>query len=256
MVNDMEFATRFAQESGEEIVRLRRSTGRHKKLDRTDVTDADVGVNVQFIHDVRHREGRGTSVSGEERSHKGSGNRIWVIDPIDGTGEYVDDSVPDARRTTCVGISLLVNQRVVLSVVNNPFRGEMFTATSTGLARLNGRVIRCSKQSVVAGAPYDYAHWDGAAYNLPRLEAAFGKPLGTYSAIYQACMVAAGRSVFAAFAGKTIHDIAPAALLVERAGGIVTDFQGKQLSWRSLKPGVLYANSTGHSKVLEALSSL
>lgn len=255
-MNDLEFAIQFARERGDEIVALRCSTGRHKKLDRTDVTDADVGVNIRFIEEVTRREGPQTSVHGEERSYKGSGDRLWVIDPIDGTGEYVDDSISDSLRTTCIGISLLANWKPVLSVVNNPFRKELFTVTDNTPTLLNGRIAQCSKTSTT-NVPYDYAHWDGAAHDLPRLEATFGKRLGAHSAIYQACMVATGQSEFAAFAGSTIHDIAPAALLVQQAGGVVTDFHARQLSWRSLKPGVLYANNKSrHSRVIEVLRQL
>ncbi len=255
MLSDLDFGVRFAKRAGDEIVRLRMTTKRRKKLDRTDVTDADEDINCRFIQAVKRREPK-ASVQGEERSLVRGNAKVWTIDPIDGTGEYVDDSIPDSLRTTCVAISLLLAGRLVLSVVNNPFRRELFIATAHGPVLLNGQPIRCSEHQLARGAPYDYAHWQDALFDLPRLEARLGKPLGVYSAIYQACMVAAGRSVFAAFAGATIHDIAPGALLVAQAGGLVTDFQGRSLSWSSLRSGVLYANRLGHQQAIMALRSL
>ena len=255
-MNDLEFAVSFAEKSGEKLVRLRRLTNRSKKIDRTDVTGVDISVNDDLILDVGHREGPDTSVLGEERSHNGCGRRAWVIDPVDGTGEYVDDTVQDEHRTTCVGVGLLVDWQPVLSVAYNPFRREMFTATRTGPTLLNGRAVRCSSLAPGMGVPYDYAHWNGAAYNLPDLEATLGKRLGSYSAIYQACMVASGCSTFAAFAGDTLHDVAPAVLLVQGAGGVVTDFQGRELAWQSLAPGVLYASRTAQRYALDILGSL
>lgn len=255
-LNDLEFAVNFAEKSGEKLVRLRRSTTRSKKIDRTDVTGVDISVNDDLILDVGRREGPDTSVLGEERSHNGCGRRVWVIDPVDGTGEYVDDSVQDEHRTTCVGIGLLVDWRPVLSVAYNPFRREMFTATRTGPTLLNGRTVQCSGLRPGTGVPYDYAHWNSAAHDLPRLEDTLGKRLGSYSAIYQACMVASGRSTFAAFAGDTLHDVAPAVLLVRGAGGVVTDFQGRELTWQSLAPGVLYASRAAQEYALGILSSL
>jgi fructose-1,6-bisphosphatase/inositol monophosphatase family enzyme len=255
-LNDLEFAVNFAEKSGEKLVQLRSSTYRSKKIDRTDVTGVDISVNDDLILDVERREGPDTSVLGEERSHNGCGRRIWVVDPVDGTGEYVDDAVQDEHRTTCVGVGLLVDWQPVLSVAYNPFRREMFTATRTGPTLLNGRKVRCSNLTPDTGVPYDYAHWSGAAYDLPSLEDPLGKPLGSYSAIYQACMVASGRSTFAAFAGNTLHDVVPAVLLVQQAGGLVTDFRGRELTWQSLTPGVLYASRAAQRYALDALGSL
>ncbi len=255
-MEDLEFAERFARHAGGRIVALRKTAGRRKKLDRTDVTDADESLNDEFIQAVERREGSNASVKGEERSKMTGAARVWVIDPVDGTGEYVDDSVPDRQLTTCVGISLLVQGRLTLSVVNNPFRREMFTAQAGGSAKLNGRAITCSSADWRRGMRYDYAHWDSAPYDLRGLERVLGRPIGHYSAIYQACMVATGRSAFAAFPGNTIHDIAPGGLVVFRAAGRVTDLRGGRLDWDDLGRGVLYANRVVHAQALRAIAAL
>lgn len=254
MSTDLEFAESFVRSAGRKVVLLRTTTGRRKKLDRTDVTDADEAINIDLIWAVRRREGRNASVRGEERSDIVKGAlRVWVIDPIDGTGEYIDDSVPDARRTTCVALALFVGGRLVLSVVYNPFRNELFVAEAGGPTRLNGRLVACSPVGLTS---YDYCHWDGARFDVRRLRRSLGEPRGSYSAIYQACEVAAGRSAFAVFPGNTIHDIAPGALLVVCAGGRVTDLRGRPLSWRDLNHGVLFASAASHSSALQLVTSL
>lgn len=255
MSTDLDFAVHSAKLAGAVIVELRKTGRRRKKLDRTDVTDADERINKQFIKAVKLREGDRASVHGEEKSRKVRGaKRTWIIDPLDGTGEYVDDSIPDAELTVCVGIALMIEGRLVLAVVFNPFRGEWFVTEGSNTT-LNGRRIQCSPAAFRPGVPYDYSHWNGARPDLRRLERSLGKPIGTYSAIYQACLVASGRSAFAAFPGNTIHDIAPSALLVASTGR-VTDFRGRRLDWSDLNHGVLYASRAAHAAALEAIAVL
>ncbi len=256
MPTDLEFAVSFAEAAGRRMVNMRSGVGRSKKLDRTDVSDADTDINRRFIVAVRQRSGGKDSVRGEEQSDDRRSERIWIIDPIDGTTDYLDDSIPSHLHTCCVGIALMVRGVLVLSVVFNPFRREMFIAQAGTQTTLNGRPIRCSVQPVGRGVAYDYAHWSAARHNLPLLERAFGKPLGVYSAIYQACMVATGRSAFAAFAGDTIHDIGPAALLVKQANGVVTDFGGRPVNFLAPVPGVLYASRSAAPFALGALRTL
>jgi myo-inositol-1(or 4)-monophosphatase len=239
------------------MVQKRTTTRRRKKLDRTDVTDVDTGLNDELIKRVKQREGRRASVRGEERSNIILGTRrLWVVDPVDGTGEYIDDSIPDAERTTCVGLALFINGKLMLSMVYNPFRKELFVADRHGRTRLNDRVIACSPTVLSRGEPYDYCYWDDVRFDVRGLERWLGKPRGVYSAIYQACEVAAGRSAFAVFPGDTIHDIAPATLLVARAGGVVTDLRGKPLLWRNLSHGVLLASKAAHAPALRLIASL
>jgi myo-inositol-1(or 4)-monophosphatase len=177
------------------------------------------------------------------------------MDPIDGTGEYVKLTIPSYELTCCIGISLFVDGVLTLSVVYNPFRGEMFTATHDRRALCNDNPLACSSQQLKLGVPYDYSYWDGAAFDARKLDQWLGAPLGVYSAIYQACMVASGRSAFAFFPGNTIHDIAPGALLVARAGGRVTDMYGNPLQWDNLTRGVVYAGRASHAQALSLLLS-
>lgn len=256
MSSDLGFAVCFARQAGGQMVDMRKGVGVRRKLDRTAVSDADERINREFIQAIRTRSGGCDAVRGEELSDQRPARRVWVIDPIDGTGEYIDPSIPDEYRTSCVGIALLESGRLVLSVVFNPFRRELFTVQRGGPTLLNGRPIRCSAQQAQRGVAYDYAYWDGARFHLPRLERVFGSPLGVYSAIYQACMVAAGRSAFAAFAGDTIHDIAPATLVAVGGGARVTDFAGLPLNWLDLSRGVLYANPASQATALRVLRSL
>lgn len=97
-------------------------------------------------------------------------------------------------------------------------------------------MARLAQEELTQGVAYDYCYWDDAAIDARFLEAVIGvPPLGSYSAINQACDVARGKSAFAVFPGDTIHDIAPGALLVDLAGGAVS------VRWDNLSAGAVYA---------------
>ncbi len=234
MERELAFATQFATEAGRYMLSARLSALQSQKLDRTVVTNIDHEINASFIGKVQAAFGRHTVVIGEEASAGRLGKGFaWIIDPVDGTGEYVDTTVADENRTTCVGIALLEDGISQISVVYNPWREEMWVADrASGRATCNDKVLNLRAGSSTFLSPtmsYDFCHWDGAAPDARILERYMSRrPLGYYSAISQACAVAGGQSAFAVFPGDTIHDIAPGALLVELAGGGVTDGRGRQ----------------------------
>jgi fructose-1,6-bisphosphatase/inositol monophosphatase family enzyme len=231
-----------------------------QKLDRTVVTNIDRELNEAFIREVQAAFGRHTVVIGEEASSGklGSGS-AWVIDPIDGTGEYVDTAVADEDRTTCVGIALLEAGITQLSVVYNPWREEMWVADrASGRATRNDRVLNLQSRQHSQLSPlmsYDFCHWDNATPDTRLLESyMLHPPLGYYSAISQACAVAAGDSDFAVFPGDTLHDVAPGSLLIELAGGVVANIGGHQRGdLYDLRGGTIYAVN---QKVCEGVASI
>lgn len=255
--SDLQFAIDFARKAGDIMLRGRAKAKVSLKLDRTVVTDLDKRINLAFIEDAGEHSGVKSTVIGEEASstEDTAGNKIWVIDPIDGTGEYIDDNVPDKERTSCVGLAMFEGADLKFSVVFNPFRDELFVADrNREHTLLNDQPIHVSKQPIVPGVDYDYCQWDGSLVDARFLDKILGKPLGSYSAIYQAMMVASGRSAFAIFPGKTVHDIAPGALAVELAGGTVTDLNGEPIDW-SNPNGAIYSNGLDHESIVRALSA-
>jgi myo-inositol-1(or 4)-monophosphatase len=248
--DDLRFTVGFVRKAGQHMVGARTEAFVSKKLDKTAVTDVDTLINTWFIEAVRDHAGDRASVLGEEASARVEGSEeTWVIDPVDGTGEYIRPDIPDSERSSCIGAAMLRNGQAQLSVVLNPFRNELFVADrDLGGAFLNGQ--RLDLQQTEAGQttfgpdiPYDYTHWQGAASDPRFFEELVGRPpIGSHSAIYQACDVARGRSTFDVFSGNTIHDIAPGAVIVELAGGAVSDVDGRNLNWGNLH-GAVYASN-------------
>lgn len=152
----------------------------------------------------------------------------WVIDPLDGTTNYIHDSAP-----YCVSIALRNRTELLLGVVYEVCRDECFYAWKGGKAFLNGEEIRVSQVQELKNAflitelPYDHCRYKQTAEHL--IHALYGEVAGLRmngSAASALCYVAAGRvdGWAEAFIGR--WDFAAAALIILEAGGCVTDFYG------------------------------
>jgi len=191
--------------------------------------------------------------SGENLSPEGRSPTRWIIDPLDGTTNY-------SHGLAFYSISIAVEHegRVVLGTVSNPQTGEFFLAWRGGGATLNGRPIHVSSVSsletslVATGFPYDsreratryLAFWRAImmrAHGLRRLG----------SATLDMCYVAAG--IFDAYYEESLNpwDWAAGALIVEEAGGQVSDYEGRpfQLDFKQC----LATNGQIHDEMLDIL---
>ena len=154
----------------------------------------------------------------------------WVIDPLDGTTNYIHDNAP-----YCVSIALRSRDELLLGVVYEVSRDECFYAWKSGKAWLNGEPLHISDIDDVTNAflivelPYNDAAYKQIAMHL--LDDLYGKAGAIRmngSAAAAICYVAAGRfdGWLEAFIGK--WDYSAAALIVLEAGGEVTDFYGSR----------------------------
>ena len=154
----------------------------------------------------------------------------WVVDPLDGTTNYIHDNAP-----YCVSIALRDKQSLLLGVVYEPCRDECFYAWKGGGAYVNGERLRVSLVSelkdafVVTELPYNFEQYARTGEHL--IHELYGKVAGIRmngSAALALCYVAAGRfdAWLEAFIGK--WDFSAAALMVLEAGGKVTDFLGNE----------------------------
>ncbi len=152
----------------------------------------------------------------------------WVIDPLDGTTNYIHDNAP-----YCVSIALHRGTEMLIGVVYEVCRDECFYAWKGGGAWLNGYSINVSDVDrlddafVFCELPYNAdAYQSTALYLIKHLYGKIGGIRMNGSAAAAICYVAAGR--FEAWAEAFIGhwDYAAAALIVIEAGGRVTDFYG------------------------------
>ena len=114
---------------------------------RGPVTDADLVVN-QVLRKVLVQDGDGwLSEENVDDFHRLRKNRVWVVDPLDGTREFLE-GVPE----WCVSIGLVENGRAIAGGICNPVTGEVFLGSlETGLT-YNGKKVWASEKRDLAGA--------------------------------------------------------------------------------------------------------
>lgn len=256
MINSeyIEFGEHLAAKAGE-IMQSERDSRLHiqRKPDKTLVTQVDLAIQDLAIDEIIHTF-PGHAVIGEERSYGPSDAvHVWRIDPLDGTGEYIEGT-DSGLPTYGFGLAKQYRSTLEAGLFFNPSRDEMYVAAKGLGSYLNNERIRVNQAAFAPGVAYDFTHWQSRLGDAHVFEEVLGPALNYYSAIYQGCTVALGRSAFSVFLGDTAHDIAPAAIIVEEAGGKVSDVYGEPHNWRGEMLGAIFSNRITHTRVLEALS--
>jgi histidinol-phosphatase len=231
VTDDLTFAQTLA-DAADEITRARflaRDLVVKRKPDRTPVTDADTAVE-DAVRALLAAERPDDQVVGEERGGTLTGGRAWVLDPIDGTKNFLR-GVP-AWATL---IALVVDGRPEVGVISAPALGRRWwAATGQGAWTTdpNGgqRRIRVSGVRELADAylsTTDLGSW--VTYHsreryLGLVDACW--ETRAFGDFWQHCLVAEGSLDLAAEPIVNPWDVAPAQVLVEEAGGRFTDLSG------------------------------
>jgi len=177
----------------------------------------------------------------------------WIIDPLDGTTNY-------AHGYPCFSVSLALEHKdeVILGVVYDPMRDELFTASKNQGACLNGKQIKVSgietliKSLLATGFPYDRkVHEDNNLDNFRDLLMASQEVRRDGSAALDLCYVAMGR--FDGFWELKLKpwDVAAGSLIVCEAGGLVSTLSGGKSSIHDSE--ILASNGRIHTQMIEVL---
>ena len=177
----------------------------------------------------------------------------WVIDPLDGTSNYIHDMAPYS-----VSIALRDREELLLGVVYEVCRNECFYAWKGSKAYLDGKEIRVTdvavldKAFVALGFPYDSDHYRPVAQKL--VDRLYGYAGGTRllgSAAAELCYVACGRFDARIEGHLGPWDVAAGGLILMQAGGRLSDFAGGD-TWPSAEQ-VMASNGVIHDKILRLL---
>ena len=207
----------------------------------------------QAIIDTIRRAYPGHAILAEESGTQGKNEFEWVIDPLDGTTNYLHGFPQFA-----VSIALRYRGRLEGGVVYDPVRDEIYTAERGNGALLNDRRLRVTEHKGLKGAllgtgiPFrDQRHIDaylGMLKTLTQETAGIRRP---GSAALDFAYVAAGRTDGFWELGLSVWDFAAGALLVQEAGGVVSDIGGGS---RHLETGnVIAANVRLHRAMVDAI---
>ena len=165
---------------------------------------------------------------GAQKGNRGASRYTWVIDPLDGTSNYLH-GIPH----WCVSIALVEGGEPQHAVIFDPLRNELFTASKGSGAVLNDKKIRVTERKDLSGAMLITGFPPRERERLAPHLACVGELLRdaedirrTGSAALDLAYVACGRADGYFEAGVKPWDIAAGVLLVREAGGRVTDFRG------------------------------
>lgn len=224
------------------------------KPDLTPVTDADTAVEDALRTSLSRTRPR-DAVHGEERPDSGWGPRRWVIDPIDGTANYVR-GVP----VWATLISLMVGDEVVAGVVSAPALSRRWWASKgggafTGRSLLQGVPCRVSGVGRIADASLSYASIGGW------IDTGRGQQFvdllrdcwrtRAYGDFWSYMLLAEGAVDLAAEPELALHDMAAVSIVVSEAGGRFTNLDGRN---GPHGPGAIATNSLLHDEVVARLS--
>ena len=256
MTDFMEAALEVSTEASD---LLRNRFGRLVQVERKGnfdvVTEADRSCE-RLIVDRLHGYFPSHSIIGEEGTHiRGAGDFSWIIDPLDGTANFVHKFPFFA-----ISIALIKEGQPILGVVSDPVHNECFSAEAGSGTRLNGMASKVSRtcqisESLLAtvfpahiresnGNIYYYQHLDCMSHGVRRAG----------SAALDLAYVACGRLDALWGFGLKPWDYAGGLLLVPEAGGVVTDMMGRLADLNSQH--LLADNGFLHDQLLTALAEV
>ncbi len=249
----LEFAKDIAYQAGKIMIKyFNQNNGSSYKKDKTIVTLADTEINSYLIEKVKEKYPK-HCVDGEEEQF-GKSDYVWVCDPVDGTAMYASH-IPVA----VFSLALVINGVSTLGVVYDPFTNNLYSAIKGKGAYKNNEKINVN--DIELGdkkSTSNFDMWPGADYNIYDVIKKLGKK--TYfveiGSVIRACMcVASGDFNLAIFPG-TKHkncDIAAAKVIVEEAGGKVTDLFGNEQRYDESINGAIISNGKVHNEVVDVI---
>ena len=245
------------KDAGRLITDKSEDLGIRKKGDSDFVTDFDIAVQ-NFLKERLHLLCPEIGFLAEEDPNSSitSDRPFWVLDPIDGTMNFIRE-----LGLSSISLALLENGETVIGVVYNPFSGELFSAERQKGAFLNGKPIHVSDKSelsealaAVGTSPY-YKPKTAECFDIYReffLRCVDIRRLG--SAALDICYVAAGRFDLYYEYILSIWDYAAARLILTEAGGKITNTDGLATLSEKKSP-IVASNGKLHPAVLDIIRS-
>jgi len=249
---ELEFVMETAQRAGELILGyFQRSCQVDHKGNDNPVTAADLAADDFLRRAFRDRFPTDGWLSEEtaDDEQRLTRNRVWVVDPLDGTKEFVQ-GLPEFA----ISIALVEKGKPRLGLVFNPATGELFSAEAGGGTFRNGCPVKVCRRKQLGGAKILASRSEHSAQLFaPLKKSARIQKLGSIA--YKLALVAAQQGdLTVSFRPKSEWDVCAGYLLVKEAGGKVTDLGGRRLQFNRSKPrilGLIAANPALHRRALD-----
>lgn len=211
------------------------------------VSEGDIAVNRFLRHELTDLlpEAAWLSEESVDAPERLDSRRLWIVDPIDGTRDYIN-----GRTGWAISVALVENQWPVAAMLYAPLRDEFWMAYAGEGTMLNGRRVQASRQQTLQGArvPADYLGEEDEG--LVMVE----RPNSI--ALRMAKVADQRADMYASIRLGAEWDIAASALIVREAGALVTDVFGEPLRFNKPDPrafGVLCSAPAVHAATVELL---
>jgi len=177
----------------------------------------------------------------------------WICDPLDGAFCY---SV--GYRVSVTSVTLTKDGESIVSAVYDPWNDRMYAAIKGGGAWLNGQPIQVNDSPLRKYTMINSEWWPAAAFDIDTPLHEVAVETGVYlvhqgSVIHSACLVASGvfaASLFGGFVQGKNHEVAAAKLIVEEAGGRISDLVGEDIGFIGDIRGFIISNGALHDDLV------
>jgi inositol-phosphate phosphatase / L-galactose 1-phosphate phosphatase / histidinol-phosphatase len=223
------------------------------KADRSFVTSLDVQIEARLREMIRERHPDHGILGEEGGAEKLDAEAVWILDPIDGTAPFIA-GLPVYGTL----ISLAWQGVPVLGMMHLPVTNQRYVGVAGRASTLNGRAIRTRACADLSAAILTTSNPDFLGPSeRPALDA-LRKP--TAWRIYGGCcmsygLLAAGRADLAIDAGLELYDYAAFRPLIEGAGGVITDWQGRPITLASGSQVLAAGDVARHGEALALIAA-
>ncbi len=255
-MSDLDFIEALAREAGRiQLSKLKSALTIERKVHDTNlVTEVDRAIDQLMVSELARKFPGHAVVSEEGELISSDADDVWYVDPLDGTTNYAH-----AYPIFAVSIALRRRREIVLGVVYHPTQDELFSGERGAGAFLNGKRLHVSQTAaldhalVSTGFPYDRVT-NPQQNNLAQFARVTRRAQGVRrggSAALDLAYVAAGRLDGHWERGLQPWDVAAGSLLVEEAGGRLSNLQNEPWSWTGA--WIVATNGLIHEELLEVI---
>ena len=175
----------------------------------------------------------------------------WVVDPLDGSHNYIS-----GLSVFGVSIALVKNGQSVIGVIYLPFYNKLYSAIKDRGSYMNGEKICVSKNNSLEKSMITYDNMFHSDINIiKRLEKIIDRSFTvriTGSAIYDFSLIACGKIDSRIWNNSKAYDFAAGSLIVEEAGGKITDFNGNQITLKTVD--IIASNGLVHDEIINIIN--
>ncbi len=250
----LNFAIHLAHQAGEIMLKhFTIGVEKQDKADGTPVTIADKAINHLVIKSIKENYPE-HAIQGEEASYlKKGAEYVWVCDPIDGTIPYTFGT-PISQFF----LAVVKNGEPILGVLYDPYMKRLYHAVKGEGAFLNKQKIQVNSHTNLQTGKYLAL----PSQKTPLLDSGSllheANRRGLWSCnflcfTYEAVMIATGQFVGNIFGYSSAHDVAAIKVIVEEAGGKVTDLLGKEQRYDQSINGAIVSNALVHDELVNLI---